>query len=186
MTGNPSIPRFARRFGIIYTPRLTCPKSLPKHFLKACAAFKQRGLDRSRLPEYLEELSAGRVVPLAIKKIDDQVGFGLFAKSALRPGDWIGEYAGVLSRDWGTRFNPYLFKYPFATPFAIDGERLGNELRFANHSPRRCNARRAYLLHDGILHAAFLAAEEIPKGAQILIDYGTGYWHGRMPAELRP
>lgn len=129
-----------------------------------------------------------RVAPVYLARVEG-AGYGLFARERLRAGEPIGEYAGVLTKDWArdvscaAEIDPYLLKFPFDPEYAIDAEEIGNETRFINHSTR-ANVRRVYLSDGGLPRVIFTAAEDIPAGRQILLDYGKGYWLGRTPRRL--
>lgn len=175
---------FERTFGVKYAQGLIPPGVIPTEFLRACEQHAERGLE-----SIVRRISDHEIAPLYIAKVSDTVGYGIFAAEDIAEGRLIGEYAGVLTADWqptkeGGAFNPYLLKYPFDTAYAIDAQRWGNELRFTNHSSKGPNVRRIYVLLAGLLHVAFIASSPIPKDAQVLLDYGAGYWSAEEPAEL--
>jgi SET domain-containing protein len=176
---------FRRRYGVAYARTLRTPRRLPVAFRRACVEF---------VGPRIEGFTAGRTAPIHVEAVSDAVGRGLFASGDILPGETIGEYAGTLTTRWSpldhanADFNPYLLRYPFPTPFAIDARNRGNELRFANHADKDWNASRAYALGDGVLRIVFVASRRIFAGEQILIDYGRSYWRalGRSPLELNP
>jgi hypothetical protein len=100
-----------------------------------------------------------RVPDVYLKKVDDEVGWGIFAYSPLEEGDYVGEYLGrvpnfllslsslasrsVLSHCTGvvekTRFgrNAYLCAYVRVTEYtrmSINALKRANLVRFVNHS----------------------------------------------------
>ena len=91
-----------------------------------------------------------------IQKIDDSVGYGLFAFKDIRALEIIGEYTGVLSTSWDegpsdqSDFNPYLLKYPVDFLCAIDAQKSGNETRFINHSSKKANCERRYQQEENV------------------------------------
>jgi hypothetical protein len=185
---------FRREFGVDYVPGLAAPGGWPPAYRRAladCDAAARRSLGAAQLRAILAALASAAPPPCRISDAGPGVGRGLFADRALSPGELIGEYAGVLTRDWepagrGGRFNPYLLKYPFECAYAIDAESRGNELRFANHSAKRANAERLFLELGGLLRALIISRARIEAGGQILLDYGPDYHFEKPPAELAP
>jgi SET domain-containing protein len=185
--------QFRREFGVSYVRALVAPDGWPagaRNALVRCNAKAERTFGAAACRGLRALLSSNERPPCRVADAGPGVGRGLFAARTLPSGTFIGEYAGVLSRDWlpvgRGRFNPYLLKYPFACAYAIDAEKIGNELRFANHSARRANARRLFLAHDGLLRALVVASARIEAGRQILLDYGPDYRFATPPAELVP
>ncbi|NNN04427.1 MAG: SET domain-containing protein-lysine N-methyltransferase [Elusimicrobia bacterium] len=184
---------FARRFGAAYRPTLYLDEPAPASLAAAAdasAAESARTWGPLATQAFRRFLRDGASVPGWIARAQDSVGFGLFAARALAPGDPVGEYAGLLTRAWRPlgqgRFNPYLLKYPFESPFAVDAEAQGNELRFVNHSARRANVARALLVHDGLPRVLFVVSRPISLGEQFLLDYGPSYVFAAAPKDLAP
>jgi len=182
-----------RELGVDYVPGLVPARGWPGKYRRAAADWSRRA-EAARSEDALralrERLAAPSSPPCFVAEAGPDVGRGLFAERPLKPGTFIGEYAGVLTKDWEPvgrgRFNPYLLKYPFECAYAIDAETRGNELRFANHSARGANAERLFLEHEGLLRALILARAPIAAGAQILLDYGPDYRFPALPRELVP
>ncbi len=133
----------------------------------------------------------GHGVPAYIAKVDDEVGFGLFACRALKRGELIGEYSGTRTAAWARRikknsdFKPYLLHLPFDPEFAIDAAQEGNELRFINHSLKNPNIERAFLYYRGLMRVVFIAKRALAKHSQLLLNYGQRYWRRGAPRQLR-
>lgn len=161
---------------------LSFPPRLPEAFLRQCREAESK-IDESRLEDFRRKIAAGYIAPSYSAKISDAVGNGLFADRDFQAGEMIGEYAGVLSRDWG-EFNPYLLKYPFETPYAIDAREHGNAMRLVNHSSENSNVSREYVLWEQVLRVIFVAQKPIKKRGQLLLDYGEAYWRGRECVEI--
>ncbi len=131
-------------------------------------------------------LSGGGAVPGRVARAGG-AGWGLFARRALRQGEALGEYSGVLVEGWrGGRFRPYLLRFPFPFRWAVDAGPAGNELRFVNHSSRAANLDRDFVFHDGLPRPLLIASRAIAAGEQLLLDYGPGYAFARPPLELTP
>lgn len=128
------------------------------------------------------------IAPVYIKKINDKVGYGLFAAKDLRQGDFIGEYTGVVrvaeehtasfgDGSWETDFS---WDYPDETGdvvLEINGRLEGNELRFVNHGSS-CNLAVEHTLHKGQWVIFFIADRDIKRDEQLLVSYGEEYWSG--------
>lgn len=136
---------------------------------------------------YREQLSQGYVCDSLIKWIDPVMGYGLFTEKDLHPGDYIGEYTGLVRRLYRTHpdHNAYCFHYPtrlWSREYtAIDALIMGNELRYLNHSDTP-NLRPACLYDRGLLHLAFFANQHIAKGSELLYNYGEDFWLRRKKA----
>lgn len=188
---NISLKKFYRIFGARYSLHLRLPPVLPDSFLAACAKYRHKpALGEKMEADYRNKIAVGRIAPSYIAKISAEVGFGLFALQDIKKGDMIGEYAGVLTRNWSPSvnrsgyFKPYLLRFPFPTVYAIDSEKEGNETRFINHSSKNDNAARLFILYRGVLRAIFVARKTILKHDQILLDYGKNYRWPSAPSKF--
>lgn len=63
-------------------------------------------------------------------------------------------------------------------PYNIDAQDQGGITRFINHSftPNLLTTPATF---DEITHILLLTNEPIPRGAQLLYDYGSDYWEAR-------
>lgn len=126
--------------------------------------------------------------PLYIKKIDDTVGYGVFAAEDIYKGDFIGEYTGVvqLADKLGESYENnsghetdytwyYLDELEDGPKLEINGRLEGNEMRFINHSDDS-NLDVEHTLYNGQWVIFFVAARDIRKDEQLLINYGEKYW----------
>jgi hypothetical protein len=131
--------------------------------------------------------------PLHVEFIDDVVGFGVFADRTIEAGDVLGEYAGMVSYKTEVPDGTYGYTYPplnYGTEdilLSIDATHMGNVSRFINHSPDE-PIHHDYEFYNGHWHVVFTAQRTIQKGAQLFIDYGSGYWEGKsaLPLSLVP
>ncbi|MBB6478411.1 SET domain-containing protein-lysine N-methyltransferase [Spirochaeta isovalerica] len=137
---------------------------------------------------YGVQIDRSEMAPVYIKKINDKVGYGLFAADNLKKDDFIGEYTGVVREtielteafedgSWETDFS---WDYPDEVGDAaleINGRLEGNELRYVNHG-KECNLDVEHTLHDGLWVIFFIANRDIAKDEQLLVSYGEEYWNG--------
>lgn len=141
---------------------------------------------------YREEISVGYVADTVIRKIDDILGFGLFAGVDFREGEYIAEYTGEVRRiaRMHKNLNPYCVHYPtkfFSWHYTvIDARDQGNESRFINHSYSP-NLTPHWVYDRGLMHLVLIANRFIPKGTQLSINYGKDFWRNRSEmCEISP
>ncbi|MCI0611543.1 SET domain-containing protein-lysine N-methyltransferase, partial [bacterium] len=133
---------------------------------------------------YAEQIRSATMADVSIRWIDDTLEYGLFAEKDMIAWEFIGEYTGVVRRHYPifNKINDYCFLYPtsryFFGKYFIDGEKCGNEIRYANHSDRP-NSESTGIFSDGMFHMILRAIKDIPAGAQITYDYGDRYWKNR-------
>jgi hypothetical protein len=178
-----SPPEVEAKFGVHLVSVM--PKTAPEdmgqsHALYRAMELRSRGDRPSRMPQYAPSLDAGRGADLYVAKVDEKVGFGLFADGKIKDGQLIAEYTGALRVNLSSaeqRRNGYLFRLPGSgNSWFIDAERDGNYARFANHSTKRPNAHVIYGYHNGYYHVLLVAGRDIAQDEQILYDYGEDYW----------
>jgi len=163
--------------------------------------------DQTRSPYYLDNkeefdqlftLYADAVrdefmAPVSIRKVSDEVGFGLFCGKELKPGDFLGEYAGIVRPGVDVIADPdepagpegyetdYTWDYPDAwyedELYEVNAGRAGNELRYINHSFEP-NLAVEHTLIDNRWVIFFIASSHIRAGSQFFVDYGEEYWSG--------
>eukprot|EP00899_Mesostigma_viride_P001524 jgi/Mesvir1/11372/Mv10272-RA.1 len=130
-----------------------------------------------------------------VRKVDDpdhpcHGQFGLFAARAIRKGERIGEYGGIVwtvtrQADTGrvripasldTTYFADLSKDTDSASY-VDGKMFGNEMSFANdYRGTRFLGPNAEIRRDGRGGLPVVALRTILKGREILFDYGEGYW----------
>lgn len=131
-----------------------------------------------------KSLMNGKVADVAIRWIDDVMGYGLFAKNFIAKESFIGEYTGIVRKvgRFRAKVNAYCMQIPTRfwskSCFLIDAEPAGNELRFANHSGDP-SMRPFCLIDRGLVHIGFFANRDIKAGEELTFDYGKAYWKRR-------
>lgn len=127
---------------------------------------------------YSADIISGRSEELVyISFINEQVGFGAFALKGFSKGDFVGEYIGTVMS--GSGGGAYSCAYVKALPYAqllINSEKSANWFRFVNHSSTKANLIWKEIFAAGVYHIVGIAARDIAKHEQLLIDYGTSYW----------
>lgn len=143
---------------------------------------------RDLYQQHKEKLKKGFVVDSTIKWIDETMGYGLFTNHTIEEGDLVGEYCGEMQLK-SLLFNgygEYCFRYPRFSMgiqyYTLNGEKAGNEMRFANHSYTP-NMQPTASLENGLSHTLFLAKKKIVTGEQLTYDYGEDYWARREPPQ---
>ena len=187
---------FKAATGVTYLPALQFQDSKTYDAVrKKCA----RALDNGAISAqsrwlgtlHAEEIRNHSVADVAIRWIDETFGYGLFAEQDIEPGQYIGEYTGLVRRcnliiD---KINEYCFSYPTSAmsfqKHIIDARDQGNEMRYANHSDQH-NCESMGVWCDDILHIIIRAIRQIPAGYQLTYDYSGFYWFTRPRAPIPP
>lgn len=137
---------------------------------------------------YGEEIEKSHVAPVIIQKVNDQIGYGLFAAEDLKKGDFIGEYTGVIrvceeiteTFEDGSYETDFSWDYPDTVGdvvLEINGRLEGNELRFVNHN-KNFNLDVEHTIHNGQWLIFFVAHRDIKAEEQLFVSYGDEYWSG--------
>ncbi|MDC7233130.1 MAG: SET domain-containing protein-lysine N-methyltransferase [Spirochaetales bacterium] len=144
--------------------------------------------------DYGQKLKDAWMADVSIRRVSEDVGYGLFAESDLGPGDLLAEYAGVVQPGEDLVADPeqaespaegyetdYTWDYPDAwyedLLFEVNAGKMGNELRYINHS-FEANLAVEHCLVDNRWVIFFVAQQFIPSGTQLTVDYGEEYWSG--------
>lgn len=138
--------------------------------------------------QYAQEISSGYMPEVEIRYISENCGYGLFTKKDFLPGDYIGEYTGLIMADSSyLKMYNYLFKYPVQKTdgryYSIDAEPYGNHTRFINHSFQP-NLNKSFAFLNDLYHMIFVCNKKIAKGHQLTFDYGKNYWYLRGAPEI--
>ena len=186
---NCSIPDLKAIFGVKYRRQLFFKDySFFKETIKQCPfllRFKWFTQDSQQLMQkHSEQLRQGYVADVEIKWTGQEKGFGLFAQTDLTSKTYIGEYTGLVRQLF--RFNPdhngYCYHYPTRwwslKYLMVDACKVGNELRFANHSYDP-NMEPFCMIDRNLLHIVLFTIKEVKKGEELTFNYGPDYWSSR-------
>ena len=141
---------------------------------------------------YLEEKYGDKLrkyykADVYIQKINEQIGFGLFAADFLKADDLIGEYTGIVQEAYNLDISDketaikteYAWDYPDnipgLPPLEINARYAGGILRFVNHSFTP-NLRIEHAVIDNEWKIFFVADENIEIDSELFVDYGDAYW----------
>ncbi|MFA6916955.1 MAG: SET domain-containing protein-lysine N-methyltransferase [Parachlamydiales bacterium] len=131
-----------------------------------------------------KEIFSCEIANVTVVWVNNALGYGVVTNRNLKKGDFIGEYTGwvrPVSRimPW---VNGYCLQYPTrwgAGRYVIDAKVYGNITRYINHKDLP-NLEGRWALDRGLMHLLLFAADDIPRGAQLTLDYGNDYWENRV------
>jgi SET domain-containing protein len=122
-----------------------------------------------------------------IRKVNEQIGYGLYTAEPFRADALIGEYTGIVqeAHDYDISDNEtsvkteYAWDYPddipCLPPLEINARYAGGVLRFVNHSFQP-NLRIEHALIDNEWKIFFVADKDIEADSELFVDYGDAYW----------
>ncbi|MBF8263212.1 MAG: seT domain protein [Parachlamydiales bacterium] len=179
---------FEKQMGIVYLPRLDFQSWTDfSSISRKIAKFHEKGyLTQQQLwlgAYFQKEILGCEVPPVALRWIDDEIGWGVFSLQDLKPMALIGEYTGQVRRkNRSDAKNAYCFQYSIIssepTRYAIDARNQGGITRFINHSDTP-NLGSALATCHNLSHIVLFTKKQIRKGEQICYDYGSDYWAKR-------
>jgi len=133
---------------------------------------------------YADDIKDRTLVPMSIRWLGDEIGYGIFAEKDLYEDDFIGVYTGVVQDRASTQNKDYAWQYPTLTDdgytMVVDGSTKGNELRFINDGVNPNCVVRYIIGKDNLWHVCYTALKDVKKGEQLLISYGPAYWDTRI------
>lgn len=182
--------------GVHYTPFSTVHPDFRAKFAKFWAKVGQDLIPKKVGVELRKfQLSCDRIVrdgddsyfssKVRVQKINENVGYGVFAKERINTGSVIGIYGGELRRfddvDEADG-NGFVFGFqdtPELKGWYVDGRRCTNFTAFMNHANPdsvHCNVVPVeYLGEEGPM-IVFVATKTICPMDQLLYNYGDHYW----------
>ena len=141
----------------------------------------------SLVQRYAQDVEQKVLAPMYIQYVSDVVGYGVKALKPIEKDDFIGIYAGELRPmrhvDHAIPENVvyawyYLDDAPNGQRMIVDGEYMGNELRFINHDEKPNTGRVDVIVHNR-WYICYVALRDIAKDEELTISYGTDYWLSR-------
>ena len=121
--------------------------------------------------------------------LSDIAGWGLFANQDIKKDSLIGEYKGeiinddiVNKRDKFKDYERSTYMFKLDDEYTVDSRRMGNILRYANHSKINSNSYTKIIFSGGHRKIGLFAKRNIKKGEEILFDYdGQGILGKQFP-----
>ncbi|WKX96874.1 hypothetical protein Q1695_012933 [Nippostrongylus brasiliensis] len=118
-------------------------------------------------------------------------GWGCFIQETADKGDLIAEYTGEVISKWeserrGLIYDKFCTSYIFGmnNDQFIDATRVGNLIRFANHSNNNANCSSEIKIVNGEHRIGVYASRHILFGEELLFDYNYGQtWNKFVPIE---
>ena len=105
-------------------------------------------------------------------------GWGLFSNEFIKKDSLIGEYKGELitdeivnKRDKFREYENCTYMFKLDDEYTIDSRKMGNMLRYANHSKINSNSYTKIVFSEGQRKIVLIAKRDIFKGEEILFDY---------------
>lgn len=142
---------------------------------------------------------------LALLKINEELGCGVFAKQNIEPKEFIGIYSGLfeLIQENNDQNNEYAYDVTegilkqFLSSLNLDDDgsgvyflrtnalKAGNFTKYINHS-NSPNVDTKLRKIDNHIQILLFALKPIQQGCQLFLDYGEEYWKkmGIKPKEL--
>eukprot|EP00667_Euglena_gracilis_P023987 EG_transcript_27368 len=166
---------------VLFTPYNIWDPRITREEKKAFAL--DEALDQARPPPYGKATRSALVRPQPIADPGHPAHgqCGLFAQAELQPHTLVLQYCGVVQKEENESKTSH-YVLAFANGLSIDSEQVGNEARFINdfrNTGRQPNVRfdvvrspRGRPVGMGV----FVLSRPVPKGAELLVTYGKGYW----------
>ena len=105
-------------------------------------------------------------------------GWGLFSNEFIKKDSLIGEYKGELitdeivnKRDKFREYENSTYMFKLDDEYTIDSRKMGNLLRYANHSKINSNSYTKIVFSEGQRKIVLISKRDIFKGEEILFDY---------------
>ena len=105
-------------------------------------------------------------------------GWGLFSNEFIKKDSLIGEYKGELitdeivnKRDKYREYENSTYMFKLDDEYTIDSRKMGNLLRYANHSKINSNSYTKIVFSEGQRKIVLISKRDIFKGEEILFDY---------------
>ncbi len=137
---------------------------------------------------YADDVSLETLAPIYLRWLGTQVGYGVFAQQAIKEGQFIGIYGGVVQNKETVKNKDYAWAYPTNTindepvdgiHLSLDARFAGNEMRFVNDGINPNCIVRYVIGHDNYWHVCYVALQNIAQDEQLLVSYGKAYWDTR-------
>ena len=129
---------FNQKLNIIYSNSIFCEKGIAKEdlFKRMNQKMKLQELEEEIEKELTKEIEKD----LIICKMDENVGFGVFANKNFQIGECLLFYNGIIKEKEEEKNGDYQLSYDHHH-WWIDSEKIGNVTRFIQHAPSNLKIR---------------------------------------------
>ncbi len=203
LSGDPSPRNFCVQTNIAFEEEITgleplshpvfeSPEALEEVFL--WTAKEKEGISPHRIwlgIHYDREIAESLHPRLIVRRIDREIGLGVFAAERIAPQTFLGEYTGLIRQKRRAHDGESVYSFSYTAwrvgknPYVISSETMGNFTRFINHSDDP-SAEPVCVLWRGMPRIILISLREIAKGGQIHFDYGNIFWEQVPHIRKRP
>lgn len=156
-----------------YTPKLVHSSANQPH--------QEKYYHTIQCDEFVDKIKQNFIAPVVIKLVNQHVGYGVFAKTDIPKGSFVGEFTGEFKKAEECATSVYFvncFIPNTKANYVIDASYFGNEMRFINDGQEHSNCCGANVLGDDCMtHMIIVAAKNIQYGQQLTMPYHNDYWH---------
>mmetsp|Transcript_10370 Transcript_10370/g.14218 ORF Transcript_10370/g.14218 Transcript_10370/m.14218 type:complete len:247 (+) Transcript_10370:3-743(+) len=167
------VEAFEDYFKVKFTPYIICDQAYLEELLFSGLAIDT--VDKEFRAKYLETIHTfSGDDNLILAKVNENVGWGVFAAKDFQEGDFIVRYGGHLMAADKVKDRSYAMASG-VEGMILNGKKHRNLGGMINHS-KKPNAESQCCFDRGTEQAIITATKFIPKGEQIVIDYSSNYW----------
>lgn len=164
---------FEQQFKVEWCPYFKCDLSyIVELMLSGFTISSKDEAFRNKYGALMEQSSGDENLILA--KIDDKVGYGVYAAHDFEEGDFIVRYSGLFQKQTKTAAHSYSMASGVES-VVLNSVHYRNFGGMINHS-KNPNAESKCIFKGGVEQAIIVAIKKIPKGTQILINYSDSYF----------
>ncbi|KAL6063797.1 SET domain-containing protein [Balamuthia mandrillaris] len=177
------VSEFEKLFSVTFCPFIRCTSDYLLELMYS--GFSINTVDtefRKRHQKHIWEESTGDQHNVILAKIDDRVGYGVFAAKDFEAGDFIVRYGGCLTAEDEIKDKAYTV-VSGVEGVALDAKRYRNFGGMMNHSATP-NAELQCFFDRGAEQAIVTALHRIERGQQIFLDYSENYWREEEDDEI--
>jgi len=167
-----TIPQFEQYFKVEFCPFTICTNDYIEELLFSGLSIEPDMEFRQKFVPQIYDSSNDDNVILA--KVNDNVGFGVFAAKDFQEGDYVIRYGGCFTKSDKIKDKSYNMASGI-DGVGLDARKFRNLGGMINHCPSP-NCETQCIFDRGAEQAVIIATTSIKKGHQILIDYSKNYW----------
>uniref|UniRef100_A0A6B2L7K5 SET domain-containing protein n=1 Tax=Arcella intermedia TaxID=1963864 RepID=A0A6B2L7K5_9EUKA len=166
------LQQFEQQFSVTWTPYFRCDSYYIEELLFSGFTVSEKNMDfREKYLGVIFESSGEE--NLVLGRIDEVVGFGVYAKKDFKEGDFIVRYGGFIGKEREDEDTSYRMTSGLEG-VVLDSKLYRNLGGFVNHS-KHPNAEATCIFTKGVEQAIVIATRPIAAGEQIFLDYSECY-----------